>query len=41
LETPTLVAAAERLKLRQIFTFDHHFRIYRMPDGSVLEMVPS
>jgi predicted nucleic acid-binding protein len=36
----TLVAAAEHLRLRQIFTFDHHFRIYRMPDGSVLEMVP-
>jgi len=37
----TLIAAAERLALRHIFTLDGHFRIYRMPDGSVLEMIPA
>lgn len=27
----SLVAIAERLKLRQVFTLDGHFRIYRLP----------
>ncbi|HEX6748224.1 MAG TPA: hypothetical protein VF092_13090 [Longimicrobium sp.] len=37
----TLVAAAETHEHRQIFTLDQHFRIYRLADGSVLEMVPA
>lgn len=36
----SLVAVAERLKLRQIFTLDNHFRIYRLADGSTLDVVP-
>ena len=37
----SLVAVAEQLRARRIFTLDGHFRIYRMPDGSVLEMIPA
>lgn len=36
----SLVASAEHLDIRHIFTLDHHFRIYRLSDGTVLEMVP-
>jgi predicted nucleic acid-binding protein len=36
----SLVAAAEKLDLRRVFSLDHHFRFYRLLDGSVLEMVP-
>ena len=36
----SLVVAAEILKLGQVFTFDSDFRIYRLTDGSVLEIVP-
>ncbi|HEX7448759.1 MAG TPA: hypothetical protein VF306_14500 [Pirellulales bacterium] len=36
----SLVAAAEQLKLRQVFTLDSHFRIYRLADGSTLDVVP-
>lgn len=36
----SLVAAAEKLEFRRVFTIDGHFRFYRLPDGSVLEMVP-
>jgi hypothetical protein len=36
----SLVAAAERLGMRRIFTVDHHFRIYRLRGGAALEMVP-
>ena len=36
----SLVAAAESHRLRQVFTLDHHFQIYRMADGSALELVP-
>jgi uncharacterized protein len=36
----SLVAAAERLQLRQIFTLDSQFHIYRLRDGTVLETMP-
>lgn len=36
----SLVAIAERLKLRQVFTLDSHFRIYRMADGTTLDVLP-
>jgi len=36
----SLVAAAERLGARQIFTLDTDFYIYRLADGSALEPVP-
>ena len=35
----SLVAVAERLSLRRVFTFDTHFYIYRLSDGSMLEMI--
>lgn len=36
----SLVALAESRSLRRVFTTDGHFRIYRLPDGSALEMIP-
>jgi uncharacterized protein len=36
----SIVAAAERLGTRQVFTLDNDFRIYRLADGSALEIVP-
>lgn len=36
----SLVAAAETLNLRQVFTIDTDFYIYRLPDGSALEVIP-
>jgi predicted nucleic acid-binding protein len=36
----SLMATAEQLNLRRIFTLDSHFRIYRLSDGSVLDRVP-
>lgn len=36
----SLVAAAERLGTRQIFTLDRDFRIYRFADGSVVDVIP-
>jgi len=36
----SLVALAESHSLRRVFTTDAHFRIYRLPDGSVLDMIP-
>lgn len=35
----SLVAAANHLGARQIFTIDSDFRIYRLKDGSVLEIL--
>ena len=35
----SLVVTAERLGLRQIFTLDSDFYIYRLADGSVLEII--
>jgi predicted nucleic acid-binding protein len=37
----SLVVVAESRSLRRVFTIDSHFRIYRLGDGSALEMVPS
>ena len=36
----SLVAAAETLGLRRVFTLDRHFYAYRLNDGSALEVVP-
>jgi len=36
----SLVVLAERLGLRQVFTVDGDFHIYRLADGAVLESVP-
>lgn len=36
----SLVAVAESHNLRRVFTLDSHFRIYRLSDGSALEVVP-
>lgn len=36
----SVVAAAESTGERRVFTFDGHFRIYRLRDGSVLEVTP-
>lgn len=36
----SVVAVAESRKLRRVFTLDGDFRLYRLADGSVLEMVP-
>ena len=36
----SLVAAAERLGLKRLFTLDSDFYIYRLADGSALECVP-
>ncbi len=35
----SLIVTAESLGLRQIFTLDRDFYIYRMTDGSVLEVI--
>ena len=37
----SLVVVAESRSLRRVFTTDGDFRIYRLGDGSALEMVPS
>ena len=36
----SLIAAAECLGVRQIFTLDSDFHIYRLADGSAMEVVP-
>jgi hypothetical protein len=36
----SLVAAAERLGMRRIFTLDSDFHIYRLADSSALECIP-
>jgi predicted nucleic acid-binding protein len=36
----SLVALADSRAMRRVFTLDGHFRIYRLTDGSVLELVP-
>ena len=36
----SLVAAAESLNLRQVFTIDRQFYVYRLGDGAALEVVP-
>lgn len=36
----SVVAAAERLGTRRVFTLDSDFHVYRLADGSWFEMVP-
>ena len=36
----SLVATAESRRLKRVFTLDSQFRIYRLRDSSVLDMVP-
>lgn len=36
----SLVAVAESLSLRRIFTLDSDFYVYRLADGSALEVIP-
>lgn len=36
----SLVVLAESRSLHRVFTLDSHFRIYRLADGSVLDLVP-
>ncbi len=37
----SLVATAEQRGLSQIFTLDHHFRIYRLGGARSFEVVPN
>ena len=41
LANASLIAIAESLGLRQVFTTDSDFFVYRLTDGSALEVVPS
>lgn len=36
----SLIAVAEQLGLRQVFSLDADFYVYRLADGTVLERVP-
>ena len=36
----SLVALAEERRLRQVFTLDADFRVYRLPDGQAFEVLP-
>jgi len=36
----SLVAVAERLGIKRLFTLDSDFYIYRLADGSALECIP-
>jgi len=36
----SLIAAAESGSIKRVFTLDSHFRVYRLHDGSVLDVVP-
>jgi predicted nucleic acid-binding protein len=36
----SIVAVAEQLGIRQLFTLDSDFRIYKLADGSTLDIVP-
>jgi len=36
----SLVALAEERGLNQVFTLDRDFRVYRLPDGQTLGVVP-
>lgn len=36
----SLVATAERLGLRRLFTLDSDFYVYRLADGSTLDLIP-
>jgi predicted nucleic acid-binding protein len=36
----SLVAAAEKIQMRRIFTLDSDFHVYRLVDGSAMECIP-
>jgi uncharacterized protein len=36
----SIIAAAETLATRRLFSLDSDFRIYRLSDGSILELIP-
>jgi hypothetical protein len=36
----SLIAAADTLDERSVFTLDGHFRIYRLADGGALTLLP-
>ena len=36
----SIIAAAEALGLRRVFTFDRQFYVYRLGDGGALEVLP-
>jgi predicted nucleic acid-binding protein len=36
----SLIVVAETQSLRRVFTLDNDFRVYRLADGSALEVVP-
>jgi len=36
----SLMAAADHLGLRQLFSLDADFRVYRLLDDSVLDLIP-
>ena len=36
----SLIAVAESLGLRQVFTLDDDFYLYRLADGAILEVIP-
>lgn len=36
----SLVAVAERLRIETVFSLDSDFQVYRLADGSVLQVVP-
>ncbi len=36
----SLIAAAEAIGERRIFTLDYHFRVYRFADGTGVEVIP-
>ena len=36
----SIVAAADRLGLKQVFTLDSDFRVYRLSNGSAFELIP-
>ena len=36
----SLLATAETLKLNRVFSIDGDFHIYRLPDGSALQIIP-
>jgi predicted nucleic acid-binding protein len=37
----SLIAVAEARDLKEVFSFDSDFRIFRLANGSVLEVVPA
>ena len=36
----SLIALAERLALRRVFSLDSDFYVYRLRDGSALDVIP-